>query len=144
MKRRNVWAVVWMLVFGTVAGCGLFDDPSPEEALVRLEGVAGEEVELIVSKQFLTGINSEQITQVELFLSDTIVRMLPFDTLVNIKREQRFFVRTVDADTLSSQVRMQVFIDGTSRYDQSAFVTVRQLLFVFAFNQPITSFVELL
>ena len=39
---------------------------------------------------------------------------------------------------------MQVFIDGTSRFDQQRFVDQEQLLFVFTFNQPTTSFIELL
>lgn len=144
MRLRNVCAATVALAFLPLAGCGWFDDPTPQEARVSLDGVAGELVEMIISKQFITGISSEQITQVELFDADTLVRPIPFDTLISIKEEQRFFIRTIDADTLSSQVRMQVFIDGSSRYDQQLIVTVEQMLFLFAFNQPITAFVELL
>ncbi len=144
MRLRNVWVVPLLLVCAPLPACGWFEDPSPEEARVSLDGAAGDQVEIILSKEFIAGTNSEGITQVQLFQADTIFRMLPFDTVMSIRAEQRFFVRTFDADTLSTQARMQVFIDGTSRYDEQRFVNVDQLVFVFRFNQPITPVVELL
>lgn len=144
MKIRNVWMVAAALLVAPTAACDWFDDPSPDEARVSLDGPAGQQVEVLLSKQFITGITTDGITQIELFDADTLVRALPFDTVVSIRQEQRFFARTVDADTVSTQVRMQVFIDGSSRYDEQRFVNVDQLLFVFTFNQPITSFIELL
>lgn len=144
MKLRNVCVVAVALTMAPLAGCGWFDDPTPDEARVSLEGAAGEDVQIVMSKQFLTGVTTDNVTQVELFQSDTLIRSMPFDTTINISNEQRFFVRTIDVDTVSTTARMQVFIDGTARYDQQTLVTVEQLLFLFAFNQPVTSFIELL
>jgi len=124
--------------------CSWFEDPSPEEVRVSIDGPAGEQVQILMSKQFLTGVTDGGSTQVEIFDKNELVRTLPFDTIISIKREQRFFVRTVDADSISTQARMQVWIDGERKYDESQPVDQRQLLFLFTFNQPVTSLIELL
>ncbi len=137
-------SVTAILSAGLLAGCDWFDDPSPDEARVSVTGDDGDQVMIWVSKQFLTGITTEGVTQVELFDADTLIRTIPWDTTINIRSEQRFFVRTVDADSVSSRARMQVWIDEDREYDREGPVDVSQLLFLFTFNQPVTNAVEVL
>jgi len=138
---RGVLAVVASAAaFG---GCDWFDDPSPEFATVSLSGDPGETVEILVSKQFLTGIDENDVTRVQIFQGDTLVRALPWDTTISIQLEQRFYVRTIDADTVANQLRMEVRIDGGVEYDKTGDAS-EDFQFVFTFNQPVTSVVELI
>ncbi len=125
------------------SGCGWFDDPSPERATVTLTGDAGQMVEILVSKQFLTGVDQNEITQVQIFQGDTLLRALPWDTTISIRIEQRFFIRAIDADALSHQLRMQVRIDQNLEYDRSGEAS-GDFQFVYTFNQPVTRVIELI
>lgn len=144
MKHPRLRWIVALFCAVLIAGCDWFEDPSPEQARISLDGTPGDMVEILLSTQFVTGITTEGTTQVELFDPVTLTRALPFDTVLNIRSQQRLFVRTIDADSVSSTVRMQVFIDGDRKYDEEESVNLRQLLFVFTFNQPVTSFIELI
>lgn len=135
--------VVGLLTVVAVGGCGLFDDPSPETVVLSLSGDAGQTVEVLMSKQFLTGVNEFGVTQVQLFLGDTLYRALPWDTSVSIAREQRFFVRVLDADSVETQLQMRVTIDNGQEFEKSG-VASDAFQFVFTFNQPITNVIEVL
>ena len=141
-------SLVRNLVFAVVASvgpgaCSWFDDPSPEQASVTVTGEAGEMVQILLSKQFITGIDANNITQVEIFQGDTLFRALPWDTTVSISVEQRFFVRSIDADSMDHQQRMQVRIDGELEYDRQD-ISSGIFQFLFTFNQPITSVIEVI
>ena len=127
----------------TFAACDWFDDPSPETATVRLSGDAGEIATLLISKQFIAGIDENDVTRVQVLQGDTLRRALPWDTTIPIRVEQRFFIRSLDADTVSNQLRMEVRIDGVVEYDQSR-ITSEELQFVYTFNQPVTNVIELI
>ena len=140
---RRLWIVAVAVGAVGFGGCDWFDDPSPEFVSVSLTGDPGETVEILVSKQFLTGIDENDVTQVQIFQGDTLIRALPWDTTISIRLEQRFFVRSIDADSVSNQLRMQVRVDGVSEYDKSGEAS-GEFQFVFTFNQPITNVVELI
>ena len=140
-KSVNILLVAF--VGGALGGCGWFDDPSPESATVTLTGDAGQVVELLVSKQFVAGVDQNQVTRVQVFQGDTLRRAVPWDTTISIRIEQRFFVKMLDADSVSQQLRMRVLIDANPEYDKAGQAS-EVFQFVYTFNQPVTNVVELI
>ena len=143
MRTTFVRSLLVIVAALSMVACDWFDDPSPENATVQLSGDAGEQVRLLLSKQFIAGINENRVTQVQIFQGDTLVRALPWDTVISIRIEQRFFIQSVDADDVDHRIRMQVLIDGDTEYDQSG-DSSGTFQFVYTFNQPITSVIELI
>ncbi len=126
-------------------GCGFFDDPTPDNVELRLDGPAGSSVQLVMAKNFLAGVNETGTTEVEVFTSDMVDVVLPFDTVVNISVERRFFFQIVprSADTLAVSVRID--IDGRSLYNQSGNVfSANPFRWVYMFNTPTTLVIELI
>ncbi len=138
-----LWIVAVAGSFAT-AGCGLFDDPTPERATVMLGGDSGTPVEIIVSTRFLAGVTETGVTQVELLTADTLLRPLPFDTTYSIRTDQRFFVRVARADTVDAQLQMSVLVDERERFRRDAPIANGPFTFVFRFNEPTTAIIEVI
>ena len=134
--RRAVLFIVGALA---VAGCGWFDSPVPDEARVLIEGEAGKTVRLITSTKFFAAVQQNGETRVIITVSDTVLATLPYNKVVRIEQDERFFVETARLDADLTTVRMQVYFDGRKEFDESGALTDgKPYRFVYTFNQPIT------
>ena len=144
------WSPSWrrgaaaLLLVGVAAGCGWFDDPSPDEARVVVQGDGGVPVRIIVSEQFVAGRTQAGTTQVEVLVSDTFDVVPPFDRTFDIRDEGRFFTQVSPLEG-QTDVRVRVLLDGRERYNDSGALTdAAPFRFVFLFNQFVTSNIEVI
>jgi hypothetical protein len=136
MKRIVVVYVAAALLAG---GCGLLDDPSPDEARLVIRGEAGTPVRVIISTEFVAQVNELGQTGITIFAADTLVTSLPYERVYGIEEEQRFFAEAARLDADLESVQMQVFIDGNKRFDEGGRLLDSQpYRFVYTFNQATT------
>lgn len=136
MRTGMVWLLAAVLV---ATGCGLVEDPSPEEALLIVEGEAGKEVRLIVSTEFVAAVNELRQTEVVFITSDTIITTLPFQRRFAIEEDQRFFAEAGRLDADVQNIHMEVRIDSDVEFAEGgALLPGAPFRFVYTFNQPIT------
>jgi len=137
--RLALFLLTGVLLIPVLGGCDwITGDPTPEEARVVLEGDADAQVDILLSKNFLTAQQENGEILVEVLASQIETVSPPFSRTFNIREEQQFFARAMPADsTVVTNVRMQVFVDGESRYDQTRDVSEEYLQFIFLFNRPI-------
>ncbi|MGH7501618.1 MAG: hypothetical protein ACREL7_07650 [Longimicrobiales bacterium] len=132
-----------LLALGLGAGCDWFDDPSPEEARVVIDGDAGTTITLIASSKFVAGVNELGVTRVEILESDTILTSLPFDRTFDIRGDYRFFVQASRLDADVGSLRMQVFVDEDREFDEAgSLLADAPFRFVYQFNQFLTDVIE--
>lgn len=120
-------------------GCSIFEDPRPEQVSFRMSGSPGATVTAIYSKQFVAAVNELGVTEVEVFGADTVVHLLPIDTIVDVVLEQRFFVQveTMPNDTVNVQVRVD--IDGRNVLNDSGGIYGGSpWRYLYQFNQTFT------
>lgn len=131
--------IILIAVSALPLGCSIFEDPRPERVSFRMSGSPGETVTAIYSKQFVAAVNELGITEVEVFRADTVVHVLPIDTVVDIVLEQRFFVQieTMPTDTVSVQVAVD--IDGRNVLNDSGGIFAgTPWRYLYQFNQVFT------
>ena len=119
-----------------VAGCGLFgEDKTPEFINLRVSGDAGRPVTLVLSTFFNSGIDELGVNRVSLGLADTLDVVLPWDTIVDIRVERRFFAEMSAFDTDTTNARMIVDVDGRSLFDETRAVSeTTPFRFLYLFN----------
>jgi hypothetical protein len=140
--RRTVFPLV-LLVLGLSAGCDWFDDPSPQEARVVIDGDPGTTIVVIASSKFVAGVNDIGVTRVEIIESDTIVTSPPLDRTFSIRGDYRFFVQAARLDADVNSLRMQVFVDDDREFDESGpLLADGPFRFVFQFNQFLTDVID--
>jgi hypothetical protein len=121
------------------AGCGLIEDPSPNEARLVVQGEAGKQVRIVVSSKFVAAVNENGQTRVEIFESDTLVTTLPYEGRWTIEEDQRFFAEAARIEDDLQSLQMQVFVDSRKQFDEGgALLEGAPFRFVYAFNQRIT------
>lgn len=111
MKRSALAFVLGFSAVGVVGGCEAFSDRTPRNIGLEMRGDAGKRVRLIYSTEFVAGLNEAGITRVQVFGADTVVHALPFDTLIDISAEQRWFAQAESVgagDTLAVTVIVDV------------------------------------
>jgi hypothetical protein len=139
--RRTVFLLLFAL--GLAAGCDWFNDPSPREARVVIDGAAGPTIVLIASSKFVAGVNDVGVTRVEIIQSDTIVTSLPFDRTFNIEGDYRFFIQAARLDADVGSFRMQVFVNEDRKFDEGgSLLEDAPYRFVFQFNQFLTDVID--
>lgn len=131
-------ALALLAVGATLAGCDFFDDPSPDTvsfALMEGEG----EYQIVLSTVFVAGLNDLGGTRVELIESDTLVVSTPYLDEVDIRGDQRFFIRVIAGGegVDVGPVRLSVDIDDENRFDRRAEVTDEPIFFLYQFNGQI-------
>lgn len=128
---------VLVLAALTVAGaaCDWWEDPSPDTASFAVMEGEGE-YQVLLSTVFVVGFTDAGDTQVELIRSDTLTVTTPFLEEVDIRGDQRFFVRVLAADgsTPTTPVRLTVDLDDENRFDRRAEATEEPILFVYQLN----------
>lgn len=144
MKIRGPFLVL-ALALGA-AGCDaiLGEDRTPETIRYQVLGDAGTEVQLIISSQFVSGITEEGVTQVSVFLADTVNATLPLDESRDISIDRRFYMQALPVDTTTVlEARVLVDVDGRPLFDDSGFLPVDPpFRFVYVFNERTTRIIE--
>lgn len=141
--RGAALAAVWA-VGSILLGACLVENSTPSLVHLRISGVAGTEIQLVVSREFVAGVDQLQVTQVQLFQADTILTSLPVDTVVSISTAHRFFAEAtpVQPDTLDVTVRVDV--DERRLYDRRGLVWQDvPFRFVYVFNQALTQTIDI-
>jgi hypothetical protein len=142
MKRTVIVLVAAALLAG---GCGLLEDPSPNEARLVIQGEAGKPVRVIISTEFVATVNELEQTRVVIFVADTVVTTLPYETVYSIEDDQRFFAEAAWLDADLESVQMQVYIDRQKEFDQGGMLLEDQpYRFVYTFNQALTQDIVIL
>ncbi|MFW6010810.1 MAG: hypothetical protein ACOC9H_02715 [Gemmatimonadota bacterium] len=112
-------------------GCDLLDESGPERTRLVVSGES--EVQVVVSTDFAATRSETAGSEVELVEADTFQIAPPFDSAYSISARERFFAETSRLEgTAPSEVRMQVFVDGESRYDQTRVLDDVVLRFAFS------------
>jgi hypothetical protein len=136
MKRTAVVLVFASLLAG---GCDLVNDPTPEEARLVIQGAGDTPVRVIISTEFVAQVNQLGQTEVVIFAADTVITSLPYETVYEIREDQRFFAEAARLDADLESMQMQVFIDGRRQFDEGGRLLEDQpYRFVYTFNQAIT------
>jgi len=129
-------AVLW--------SCGWFENPTPDEIRVRLEGDLSE-LQLVTSTRFVAATDGTGRWRVQMFNADTTVISLPFDRTWNISGDQRFVLLGSLADSTAGLVRLRVDVDGDQAFDNRIQALVdNPIRFVYLFNQQILQEFDLL
>lgn len=131
------------LLSAALPGCGWFEDPTPELIRVRASGQAGTRVQVVLSTQFNAAVDEAGVTNLSIFLSDTLQRALPLDTMVNIAVERRFFVEIMPLDAESAHVEVRVEVDGRTQVAEGGTVArANPWRYAYLFNQRITRIID--
>lgn len=142
MKNIKILLACLAVIF-TTAACGLLEDQTPEFISFRMNGMAGSQVTVLYSKQFVAGVDEEGITRVEIFGADTVIHTLPIDTIIDVRLERRLYIQAepAPADTLAVDVKVDV--DERNIFDRigDLFPTV-PWRFLYQFNTPFTDAIE--
>lgn len=144
--RNRLLAVLFVAAFPLLGACESFlgDDPTPETIRYRIQGPAGTPVQVIISKEFVSGVTETGITQVEIFGSDTLDTTLPVDGELGVSLERRFFVQVLHADSVNIDgARVIVDADGRNLFDESGTLLADPpFRYVYVFNQRTTRVIE--
>ena len=131
--------LVAALAVVAVGGCSIFEDLTPENIHFAMRGEAGDQVRVIYSTQFVAGLNESGVTRVQVLRSDTILHRIPFERVVDISVDRRWFVQaeTLEGDTLAVQVTVNVDDRGLVNESGGIFPD-EPWHFVYSFNQLLT------
>ena len=133
-----------VLLVGVTTACGIFEDPTPETISVRMTGPADAQVRAIYAQVFVAGINPEtSTTEVRVTSSDTVLQLLPIDTIIDIAESRQLFlqVETVPMDTIEVAVRVDV--DTRNILERQGLIFPEEpFRYVYQFNRPLTEVVE--
>lgn len=126
----------WLSAILLLTGCALLgDDPTPEFVSMSVSGEAAEPVSLVLSTFFNTGVDELGVNRVSLGFADTLAVTLPFDTVVDVRVQQRFFVEIAATEADTANARMTVEVDGRSVFDDTRQVSADDpFRFLYLFN----------
>jgi hypothetical protein len=143
MRTRRIRSCLAAAGVLAVGACGFFEDPTPETLFFTLSGPAGTQVEVVYSTQFVAGVNELGVTEVQVFLTDTVVHTLPIDTLFDISIDRRWFVQVtpLGVDEASVQARVDVD-DRTVLNEQGLIFPATPWRFAYLFNQTVTRSID--
>ena len=104
--------------------CGILGDDTSDpanQAQVVINGTSPVPLDLITSDEFIVTRNVETgVTTTEFLSADTSMLTVPFEQAYDISTFERFLVRLINPDSMVASIRLQVLIDGTLEYDQTA------------------------
>ena len=142
-NRRRLGIVLLALAPLAGAGCGWFDDPTPEYVYFTVDGPAGAQVQAVYSTQFVAGVDESGVTQINVFYVDTVVHTLPVDTSFFVGIDRRWFVELSPLDSDQISVKVRVDVDERNQLDETGVVAAgAPWRFAYLFNQQITRTIE--
>lgn len=145
MKPLRYTCAALVMAWVVATGCEIFEDQAPKLVSFHMKGAVGDKVTLVFSKEFVAGSSESGVTQVRLVAADTIHRVLPIDTVIDIRAERQLLVSALPAipdDTVN--VSVEVFVDGRNIFDGAGKIFPdNPWLFLYRFNAPPTQSVEI-
>jgi hypothetical protein len=121
------------------SGCEIFEDPTPRNIFFEMRGEAGGQVRVIYSTQFVAGVNEFGTTRVQVVRSDTILHEIPFDRVIDISVDRRWFVQAESLGTDTLEVHVIVDVDDRNLVNESGGIFPGEPWhFVYSFNQFLT------
>jgi hypothetical protein len=135
--------VVYASLVAAAASCEVFQDPTPETVSFRMDGTPGVPVTVIYSKQFVAGVTEAGVTEVEVFRSDTVTHLLPIDTIIDVRLEQRIFIQAEvgPAESVNVDVRVDVNDRNVFTRNGDLFPTI-PWRFVYQYNTRFTEAIQ--
>ena len=132
-------------VLASVVACDILEDHTPENISFRMSGSDGQVVTVIYSQEFIAGVDELNVTQVQVFASDTVTHVLPIDTIIDIAVKRRFFVQVETAPMDTVVVDGRIDVDGRGLLDISGgiFPDV-PWRYVYEYNQSLTDVIEVI
>lgn len=120
-------------------GCDLLtnSDVNPEEIRVRVESEGGDDLQLVLGDRFfLGGVDDEGgAISVTLISADTTLVSPPYDQSFPLAPSFQFYVLALtDSMATPQQIRIEVLVDGDSRYDKTGVLGEDEFEFVYNFN----------
>jgi hypothetical protein len=127
-----------------VGACGFFEDPTPETLFFTLSGSAGTQVEVVYSTQFVAGVTELGVTEVRVFLADTVVHTLPIDTVFDISVDRRWFVQVTPLGVEQASVQARVNVDDRRLLDEAGLILEADpWRYAYLFNQLVTRTIDI-
>ena len=129
------------ILLAALAGCGWFDDPTPKEARLVIDGEPGDTAFILQSTKFLAAQTDQGRVRIELLESDTIKVPLPYTETVSIVGDLQYFVLVTPPDSTGTPppIQMQVYIDDQLAFNAAGELGVNPFQFVFLFNRQLFS-----
>lgn len=123
----------------SMAGCDLLTntDVNPEQIRVRVESPGAGDLQLVLGDRFfLGGVDDEGgAVSVTLISADTVLVSPPYDQSFELAPSFQFYVLALtDSTTTPQEIRIQVLVDGDSRYDKTGTLGEEDFEFVYNFN----------
>lgn len=144
MNPRS-FAPFLIAAFLGLSACDAFEDKTPRQARVRITGAAGQEATVIFSSEFVAGITETGVTQVSVFQADTLVTVLPVDTVLDIEVSRRLFFQVAPLGADQAMVRVRVDIDDRGIFNEEGDVfAANPFRYIYLFNQPTTRVIEVI
>lgn len=141
----RVFAPLLLSAFLGLAACDAFEDKTPRQARVRITGTAGQQATVIFSSQFVAGVTETGVTQVSIFESDTVTRVLPIDTVLDIEVSRRLFFEVTPVGVDQAMVRVRVDIDDRGLFNEEGDVFASSpFRYIYLFNEPTTRVIEVI
>ena len=120
MKTRTTRLIGVAAVLLAAGACEIFEDRTPKQIFFQMDGPPGAVVRVLYSKQFVAGVDELGVTRLRIFQADTVMHVLPIDTVIDVRIERRLYIQAQSAaegDTLS--VDAQVDVDDRNLYDNT-------------------------
>ncbi len=115
------------------SGCGILESDDPTSARLIVGGAAGHPVQLVISTDYDSVIDPEtEERSIVLNTSDTTTVSAPFDQRYDMGSRQRFYAKLFSDEIPSTPVGVQIFIDGSLRYDRQTTFDDEFLEFIFS------------
>lgn len=140
MTRFRALALL-LLVLGS-SGCDalLGEDKRPRFITYRVTGEVGQPVRIVLSTLFSAGNDEAGVTRVQLGFSDTLDVSLPWDTVVDVRVDRRFFAELSVAEPDTALTRIVADVDGRSLLNESRDVAYDDpFRLIYLFNQATTT-----
>ena len=139
LRRLVGGAVLLGAVVPSTTGCDTFfgTDINPERIQVKVESETSADLELVLGDRFFLGgvDEGDGATTVTLISADTTLVSPPYDQSFDLAPSYQFYVLALaDSMTAPRQIRIQVLVDGDSRYDKSGTLGEEDFEFVYNFN----------
>lgn len=128
MKMRLLLFSLCFLV--PAGGCSLFQEKSPREVRVVIEGHPGMPLTVITSTHFQPEATAEKGENghraIRLYSADTLLVAPPFNGSYDIRSTRRFFIRASRSNPHGDQLMLRIHIDGREMFEFNSATTSEQ------------------
>jgi len=115
LKRAGSW-LVGLAAALVAGGCGIVDSDRPSTGRVILTGLDGREVRVVLSNRFSVMENAVGDFRIRLHHADTIVRALPFDTIVPTGSQSQLLAEVTAWGPEIEQFQVRIQLDGDDTF----------------------------